>query len=100
MWNLRNPFKKRGPPPVREKNLVRAEVGRLGGIASGESRRTKKLDREVEKDILNKIPELHILRKIGLYYDIELSNQDLISLIPYLEPLKNLMNNHEGKTDY
>jgi len=94
MWTLRNLFKK------REKNPVKVEAGRLGGIRSGEARRAKRLERDIEKAILNKIPELGLVREIGNHFDIELSNQELISLIPYLESFKNLMNNHEVKPDY
>lgn len=88
MLNLRNLFKK-------EKNPVKVEAGRLGGIRSGEARRLKKMEKKIVNDIFNKIPELTIVRSIGKYFDIELSDKELIAIIPYLEAIRKKINENE-----
>jgi len=90
MWKLRNPFKKQEKNPDK----VRA------GIASGESRRAKSIERAIENGILDKVPELGILREIGNHFDMEISNTQLIALIPHLEAIKKRMNNPETQTRF
>jgi len=91
MWKPRNPFKK------REKNPDKVRAGQLGGIRSGEARRLKKTEKTIVNDIFTKIPELTVIRSISKSFDIELSDRELIAIIPYLEALKKRMNNPEVK---
>lgn len=74
---------------------MKVEAGRLGGIRSGESRRLKKMEKTIVNDVFTKIPELTVIRSIGKYFDIELSDRELISIIPYLEAIRKRLNEDE-----
>ncbi|GAH99018.1 unnamed protein product [marine sediment metagenome] len=89
MWNPLDLFRK------REKDPDKVRAGYLGGIASGEARRNRHLEKAIIGDILNSTPELSIVRAIGEKYDIELSDKELITLIPYLTGLKEILNDKD-----
>lgn len=94
---IRSKIKRVFSPKYRNLCKTRAKVGRLGGIKSGEARRLRKIEREIEKDILRRIPEIEVISKVLAYFEIDIEPIRLLQA--YLRVKKEFLKKKQPKYD-